>query len=473
MNHNYEQVGNLLTNFLKEISDKDPYLHNKKKLITFAFRREEFVHPLKVDSILRSESPSFYLSRDSSKFKLLAIGKAIEVSTNREEQFDEIKEKISQIGENFISNLEEIKLKHVPLFVGGKKFSLQQDSGTWEDFPESYWFVPRLMILQYNDITAGLFTFQSDAANLQPEEIVSSLLLELNRIDSAPQSTLKRGTINSIEGNSSTDKQHWVHMVEKALEAIENQKVKKVVVSRKVELRVSPELDFATLIRQLENDYPDCYTFVFHSRESFFFGATPERLARFSNEQVYTDALAGSAPRGKTKEEDIAIGQKLLSDPKNLAEQKFVLDHIVNSLMDYVDEISIQEEPELMKLANIQHLHSKIVATLKHSSSMLSIVEQLHPTPAVCGHPRDSALELIRRLEGYPRGMYSGIIGWFNFNGDGEFAVAIRSALAKKNRVIAFAGCGIVKGSQPESEFNETNLKLKPILSLFEHENKN
>ncbi|MGC8596190.1 MAG: isochorismate synthase [Candidatus Kryptoniota bacterium] len=462
---------NQLKEFLKEISRKVGAHPDEKKIVAFSFRRDQFFDSSKINSILRSNTPSFYMSRKSSKFKLLAVGKAIEVSTNREGQFDELKNKISQVSKNFVSNIEGPEFAHLPLFVGGRQFYSQPGSETWKDFPASFWFIPKLMIVEHNGMSAGMFTIIDEIRKIDPDKAVLNLLMELNRIDLAGESKSAKVTIKSIEGDAPADKKRWADMVKKSLEAIENQKVKKVVISRKVEITVSSEPDFYVLTKRLENDYPDCHTFVFHSGESFFFGATPERLASFSHGRIYTDALAGSAPRGKNIEEDTAIGQQLLSDSKNLAEQKFVVDYIKNSLLDYVDEISVQQEPQLMKLANIQHLHSKIAAKLKDDTAMLSVVERLHPTPAVCGQPRESALELLTELEEYQRGMYAGIIGWFNFKGDGEFAVAIRSALAKNNKVTAFAGCGIVKGSQPEAEFNETKLKLKPILSLFEDEN--
>lgn len=472
MNLSNEPLESLLRDFLSKISTKKKNGLNEKQLIAFAFKMEKFPTDVNIDSFLKSETPSFYISRKSPDFKLLALGKSMEILIDSGEKFDELKEKVSEISKNFISNFERVGLEQMPLFVGGKEFYNKDSSEIWKDFYGSFWFVPKLMFTNYKGISAGLFTFQNTSEEIQHEEIVESFLSELKRIDFARQSNPWRTTARLVEKEGLSDKEQWNEMVNKTLDAIKKNEVKKVVISRKIELEVSQELDFNFITRKLENDYPDCYTFVFHSGDSFFFGASPERLAKFSNGRVYTNAIAGSAPRGKNKEEDVAIGQQLLSDSKNLAEQKFVVDHIMNSLLDFVDEISIQEKPHLMRLANIQHLHSEITGTLKEGSSMLSIIERLHPTPAVCGHPRDKALDLIKKLEGYPRGMYAGIIGWFNFNGDGEFVVTIRSALSKKNKLIAFAGCGIVEGSHPQAEFRETQLKLKPILSLFNYENK-
>jgi menaquinone-specific isochorismate synthase len=110
---------------------------------------------------------------------------------------------------------------------------------------------------------------------------------------------------------------------------------------------------------------------------------------------------------------------------------------------------------------------------LKNGVSIYSVIKKLHPTPAMCGLPAENAKLIIENLELFDRGLYSGVIGWIDFNNNADIAVGIRSALLKGNRLRAFAGCGIVKGSDALTEYNETELKLKPMLSLFENENIN
>ena len=102
---------------------------------------------------------------------------------------------------------------------------------------------------------------------------------------------------------------------------------------------------------------------------------------------------------------------------------------------------------------------------------MFKLLKELYPTPAICGYPKDTAYQMIKKMESHRRGLYSGIIGWFNFDNVGEFAIAIRSALSINNKIIAYAGGGIVEDSDPESEYEETELKLKTILNLFNDEN--
>ena len=147
-------------------------------------------------------------------------------------------------------------------------------------------------------------------------------------------------------------------------------------------------------------------------------------------------------------------------------------DFISDILIKYSNNVRIIEEKQIRKLDNIQHLITRISAELNSNENLFELIDSLFPTPAVCGVQKKSAMKLIRELESHDRGLYSGIIGLIDFDGNCELAVSIRSALVKENKVTAFAGAGLVKNSDPYEEFLETNLKLNTILSLFTDENK-
>jgi menaquinone-specific isochorismate synthase len=121
----------------------------------------------------------------------------------------------------------------------------------------------------------------------------------------------------------------------------------------------------------------------------------------------------------------------------------------------------------LMKLRNVQHLFTPIVGRVDRGRSILDLVARLHPTPAMGGFPREPALEIIRRFEGMDRGWYAAPVGWMDARGEGEFAVAIRSALLHGAEATLFAGCGLVVGSDPEREYAESCLKLRPVLAAL------
>ncbi|HEY5640241.1 MAG TPA: isochorismate synthase, partial [Dehalococcoidia bacterium] len=224
---------------------------------------------------------------------------------------------------------------------------------------------------------------------------------------------------------------------------------------------------------RLVEGYPHCTVFAFARGDSCFLGATPERLVRVDRpaldgrdapSMVRADCLAGSARRGATEEEDWRLGESLRADPKELHEHAVVVQALRDGLEPLCSRLDIPEAPGLLRLPNVQHLHTPIEGVLSTERGVLELVERLHPTPAAGGLPRDAALPLIRQLESFDRGWYAGPVGWVDGRGDGEFAVAIRSALIRRQEAFLYAGCGIVAGSDPEREYSESCLKLRPML---------
>ena len=178
-------------------------------------------------------------------------------------------------------------------------------------------------------------------------------------------------------------------------------------------------------------------------------------------------SLAGSIRRGKTPAEDARLGQTLLDSAKDRAEHAVVVRALGEALGETCDRLQVSDTPSLLKLGHIQHLCTPITGHLANGHTLLDLVERLHPTPAVGGRPREAALRLIRACEGLDRGWYAGPVGWLDAQGEGEFAVALRSALLHGNTATLFAGCGIVADSDPEREYAESRLKLKPMLTAL------
>jgi menaquinone-specific isochorismate synthase len=229
-------------------------------------------------------------------------------------------------------------------------------------------------------------------------------------------------------------------------------------------MRADGPLHPLRLLNGLRERFPECYSFsVANGCGQSFIGASPERLVRVSKGVLETEALAGSARRGASASEDAALGAALLSSEKDLREQRHVLDSIVRRLAPLGLTLTFPEAPSLRKLANVQHLHTPVSATLPAGVHLLDALARLHPTPAVGGSPREEAVARIRDLEGFPRGLYAGAIGWMNSRGGGEFLVGIRSALVDGNTARLYAGAGIVAGSDPEKEFAETELKFRAM----------
>ncbi len=243
---------------------------------------------------------------------------------------------------------------------------------------------------------------------------------------------------------------------------------KKIVLARAQDVRADEPLHPLEMLNGLRERFPDCYSFSFtRGAGPSFIGASPERLVRVSKSILETEALAGSMRRGATASEDAALADALLHSEKDGREQQEVLDDIVARLAPLGVAPEFSTRPHVRRLANVQHLQTAVRATLPPGVRLLDVLGALHPTPAVGGSPRAAAVSRIRELEGFPRGLYAGALGWMNARGGGEFFVGIRSALVDGATARIYAGAGIVAGSTPEKEFSETELKFKAMLEAL------
>jgi menaquinone-specific isochorismate synthase len=222
------------------------------------------------------------------------------------------------------------------------------------------------------------------------------------------------------------------------------------------------------VLNHLRQRFPGCYAFsIANGRGQSFIGASPERLVRVAGGRMHTEALAGSAPRGESASEDAALARALLHSEKDLREHQLVLASITRRMAGLGLQLEHADQPRLLGLANVQHLHLPISANLPADVHILDLVARLHPTPAVGGTPREPAVAAIARLEPFARGLYGGPQGWVDHRGGGEFFVGIRSALIDGHTATVYAGAGIVAGSVPEKEFAETELKFKALVEAL------
>jgi isochorismate synthase len=196
-------------------------------------------------------------------------------------------------------------------------------------------------------------------------------------------------------------------------------------------------------------------------------GAAPETVATVAGGAFRATAVAGSMARGNTPEEDEVLARALLDSEKDRREHRFCVEDMVARLDPVAGRVQADLEPHLLTLSAIQHLETLITGELLDGETALSALEALHPTPAVCGFPRDPALELLQRSEATRRGWYAGPVGWFDMGGDGVFVPALRSAVRRGGEWHLFSGAGIVAGSDPEREWAETDIKLKPVLEAL------
>jgi len=412
-----------------------------------------------INNIQTSNEKYFFWAQPNNEFNLLGYGILKNIESDNT---------IEALQLSFHCNWDKFNIDFVPTVMGSLKFTDEKGNSIWSDYKNSEWFIPRFSFFTYKERSFLIINFSTkdDNADLITKLFNKAKLL-LDSDHAAGENFSNPGIIN----HKNDDYLLWEKSINKALKRIDNRSIQKIVLSRKVIFKLSGKINLSLIIKNLKEKYPDCYTFAIASGKSIFFGATPEKLIKITGNCLETDALAGSIKRGKSSDEDKALADTLLKSKKNLAEQKAVVDFIVKAISLFSIDIIYDPNPRIKKLKNIQHLWTEIKSKLKPGISIFEIIKELHPTPAVCGVPCKEALKFISDNELHHRGLYSGIVGWYDLRNNGEFAVGIRSALIRDNYLHAFSGCGIVEGSSPIAEYEESQLKLEPILSLFKNEN--
>jgi isochorismate synthase len=252
-----------------------------------------------------------------------------------------------------------------------------------------------------------------------------------------------------------------------AVERIRAGELRKVVLARTMELVAGRELDPRQLLWRLRAAEPHGYSFAvpIDSGAAVMVGASPELLVSRFGREVRANPLAGSAPRFGDAAKDTASAERLQASAKDGEEHRIVVEAIATALGPVCESLTWDPEPVLLETANVWHLSTRFSGTLKEPTPhALELVRLLHPTPAVCGDPRDAAMALIRSLEPVPRGAYAGAVGWMDANGDGTWAIALRCARLKGDVARLYAGAGIVADSDPASELDETERKFRAFL---------
>jgi menaquinone-specific isochorismate synthase len=253
--------------------------------------------------------------------------------------------------------------------------------------------------------------------------------------------------------------------VEKGVAAITDGGLEKVVLARDLVGSLPADFDIRASLNKLANRFPTCWIYSVDG----LFGASPELLVRVAHGQVSARVLAGTAGRGTDPEVDKAISAALAASAKNTTEHAFAVDSLVQTLAPFCEHVDADPQPFSLALPNLWHLASDVHGVLRDEASVLDLAAALHPTAAVAGTPRLEAQELLAELEPFDRGRYAGPVGWIGADGDGEWAIALRGAQIETadasglRSIRAFAGCGIVAGSEPDAELAETELKFSPI----------
>ncbi|MBK9097885.1 MAG: isochorismate synthase [bacterium] len=468
MNIDFENIREEFTSFTQSLK-----LYNQTKLISFAFELDNFDPLTIVDRIIQNFDDIFVFGTPHNERTLIGINWAVELSDRNSKIFRDAISNYSYFKNNNIRSRNDALTHFNSIIFCSVKFDPAKNNSLWKDFISLRLYVPEIIFSFGSGKAFVCYNFLTKT-NENLSGYLNKLEDYLNSIFGigTKEKRLKDST-SDLLGGSDEELNYWNNSVTSALEKLKDDQLKKIVLSRVFNFTIKHEIKWYILLQKLKERFPDCYLFFLKKNDSIFFGSSPEMFLKITDKIAEVESVAGSAPRGDKSESDKELEKFLRSSEKNHKEHLFVSDFISDILIQYSNDVRIIEEKQIRKLDNIQHLITKILAVLNTKENIFELIDSLFPTPAVCGVPKDEAMKLIRALEKHDRGLYSGLVGVFDFEGNCELAVSIRSALVKGNQVTAFAGAGLLKNSDPEEEFQETNLKLNTILSLFENENKN
>lgn len=437
----------------------------------------EKIDPLACLELLgKKEDYRYYWEKPVDEFSM-AAGKALKtINADGESRFKQINQQIGTLKKHSIE-YTAVEHSHSGIhFLGGFSFFDECRDSNWQTFGSASFVIPEWQIIRDGQLTLLNLNFSTNHyhTTLDLDEDIKDKFTEICEIlklnDEPDFSSVENLSYKSGNLFSSEDRARWTDSVTTAKKLIEKEKFEKIVLARKATTKLQYTPEPTHIINVLREQYPNCYSFLISKGSKTFLGCTPERLISFRKNFLLTEALAGSIQRGSTATEDAFMGKELMQSTKNADEHNYVIRAIEQKLRPYVEKIEKGTKPVIKKLTNVQHLFTPITAWLKDDVNPLAIIEQLHPTPAVGGYPWEHAKPYISELEDFDRGWYAGPIGWLNSKNGGEFAVAIRSGLIEDNLATFYAGCGIVADSDAETEWEETILKLRPMLSALQYD---
>ena len=351
-----------------------------------------------------------------------------------------------------------------PRYYGGLRFDPRLRSAPeWAPFPACWFVLPRFELSRSGD---GVTTLRCNLVLPRDRQRKAGLLEAIRQL-TFPSHPLDSSLPLPVARNDTPHLQDWTRQVEHLLSLLDAE-LKKVVLARRAAFTFTGQLSPFHLLNKLQADTPGCFHFLFQPREgTAFLGASPERLLRRDGRQLQSEALAGTRPRADTASADEQLHAELFESEKDRREHEYVRQSLQSTLRPFCTTLRMDAQISQMKLARGRHLYSELHGRLHPGASTLAVLSALHPTPAVGGLPKDSALHVLRRLEDFDRGWYAGPVGWIGPD-EAEFAVAIRSGLVQAEQLALFSGAGIVDGSAPRREWTEIEQKISDFVQVLD-----
>ncbi|OGX39022.1 MAG: hypothetical protein A3G91_03400 [Omnitrophica WOR_2 bacterium RIFCSPLOWO2_12_FULL_50_9] len=348
-------------------------------------------------------------------------------------------------------------------YYGGMRFDHSPANPDWAAFGSYRFVVPRFEFFKTGARTS--LAFNIAFKDISPENI-DAIVRELDAVDFSPRTTYRRPPKVTARRDY-PDRRGW----ESAFAKVKNSDGKfwyeKIVLARKSVFNFDVYINPSALLKHLKDKTPQCFHFCFQTdKTTAFLGASPERLYKRTGDKIETEAVAGTSPRGVTREGDVVLEKELLSCSKNALEHRYVVDAIREALDELCTDVRADTKARPVKLEGGQHLVTNFEGTLRPGVCDDEIVGRLHPTPAVAGCPKEEAMAAIKEIEPFDRGWYAGPVGYVGYDA-AEFAVGIRSALVNHDKLSLYAGAGIVEGSTAEREWKEIETKIGNFIEVF------
>lgn len=428
------------------------------------------IAPLAVlESIYEPEELHFYIERASDEEALAGAEAVVEARFDGPDRFAQVKAFSDEILENTIAVGDLSEPFTGPHFFTAFAFDDSVPEGS--TFPAATVFLPRWQVSRSKGKYGAVANLRID-----PDTNVDQLVARVwgayskfGAFDYASEEELAEEQPDpKVLSREELTPDQYPQAVKAALGEIRSGAYEKIVLARGVELKADQAWQPLNALNRLRERFSGCFTFSYGGgKAGSFIGATPERLLQIRNGHLLTEAIAGSAPRGATAGEDAKYARGLLESAKDQHEHAYVRDSIIRRLANLGVEAKAEGAPRLLPLANVQHLRTPIKAEVGETVHLLDMLADMHPTPAVGGTPREAAVPRIKDLEKIDRGLYAGVVGWFNHLNEGEMVVSIRSALIEGDTARLYAGAGIVEGSDPDKEMRETEMKLHALLDVL------
>lgn len=410
-----------------------------------------------------ADKPSyFYWSRPDESHSILGYGELIKLVAGQQQRFSSLQKQYKHLCQQWYGDNPFMP----KAFLGYAFDPLSAMTEHWSDLPNAQLSIPEIIIETRAQKTSITINFDHQQTE-DTDKLLARLFASLEQIIKPPGRPKHPPPVHISSSKAIPDKIHWQQLSEQAIQLIAQKQMNKLVFSRKLSLLAESDFDSRQLLDKLSKHYPGCTIIACAKNNLELIAATPERLLSLNHGHISCDAIGGTLDINDQPSYAELINGQSASASKLLHEHAIIVDHIRQQLEPLCPKLEIPVAPSLMKLHNLYHLQTRINGQIADSVSLFDLIDQLHPTPAIGGQPHRAAMQWIQQNEAYDRGWYTGGFGWMDGNNEGEISVLLRCALIKNNQLDLFAGAGLVADSVADSEWHETELKMKTILELI------